>query len=207
MKQDAKYIVIFATRFEARDFRPPTGVKVVYSGIGKKRAKKCIEKVLCEHRPECVINSGFAGGLNPDLSSGAIVYRTSENDSFLSHSGAIQSKFYCSDTVITSVEEKRALFIKTGADVVDMESEIIFEACRHRGIPCRVIRVISDDASDAMPVNFNKPFEIALAIPKIIFVPGYFAKFNEFSKKMYDSAKALGDFLNAYFEHHLKNQK
>ena len=208
MEQNSDHIVIFATRFEARNFKSPPGVKVIFSGVGKKRAEKCIKKVLGKYRPHCVINSGFAGGLNPGFQTGTIVYRVSdESDDFLRQSGAIAAKFYCSEKVITSIEEKRELYIKTGADVVDMESEVIFNACREKGIPCKIIRIISDDATTAMPVDFNKPLDIALGVIKVIFVPGYMHKLNEFSKKMYEAAKTLGEFLRTYFEHHTAIQK
>lgn len=208
MDSNEKHIVIFATRFEARKFEPPPSVKTVFSGIGKKRAKKCIEKLLNKDRPHCIINAGFAGGLNPTLPTGTIVYKTTEKDaSFFDDSGAIRAKFFCSDTVVTSAEEKSELYHKTGADVVDMESEIIFKACYEKKIPCYIIRVISDDANYAMPVNFNKPLEILRGITKLLFVPGYMGRIDEFNRNMYEAAKILAKYLERFLQHHIQNQK
>lgn len=202
---DNTHVVIFATRFEARKFKPPPGVRVVISGIGKVKAKKCIDKLLEKSRPHCVVNSGFAGGLNPKLQVGTVVYKTTEKDtSFFDKSGAVAAKFFCSEEVVTSVEKKSALYFKTGADVVDMESEIIFEACYEKKIPCYIIRVISDDFNDAMPVDFNKPLQIVWSIFKIIFLPGFYGRVEEFNKNMYESSEIIGKYLNYFFQDHLQ---
>ncbi|MCX7872398.1 MAG: hypothetical protein N2487_03855 [Verrucomicrobiae bacterium] len=203
-----KHAIIFATRFEARDFKPPPDVILFYSGMGKKKVKNCLEKLLKKCRPHCIVNSGFAGGLNPDLSEGAIVYRTTEgDDSFFRSSGAFAARFFCSNEVVTSVEEKRALFLKTGADVVDMESDVIFNVCCENKIPCYIIRVVSDGANTAMPVDFNNIFHILCGVVKILTVSEYRNEAKEFRRKMYVSAKILGEYLDCFFAHHAHNRK
>jgi adenosylhomocysteine nucleosidase len=48
-------------------------------------------------------------------------------------------------------EDKRALYERTGAVAVDMESHIVASLARRHGIPMAAIRVITDPAERALP--------------------------------------------------------
>jgi hypothetical protein len=50
--------------------------------------------------------------------------------------------------VLATAEDKRAFRERTGAEVVDMETEAIREVCEAAGVPLSIRRVISDRAED-----------------------------------------------------------
>jgi nucleoside phosphorylase len=57
--------------------------------------------------------------------------------------------------VIVDASEKRELYHRFGAMVVDMESYGVLDVCAQHGLPAAVLRVISDEADDDLP-DFNR---------------------------------------------------
>ena len=206
-KPEAVTLVCFALKEEAAPFRKTAAgrldVSICITGIGRKNAEKAVREFLAGGAsvpasrspdtppsqarlastlapPELVLTCGFAGGLNPDLKLGDIVFETSFSsrsrgnetqtktnfetphvvsynlDEKLLAAGAKPAKFYCADRIAVTVAEKKKLRAETGADAVEMESAAIHAVCRERGIPCATVRVISDTASEDLPLDFNQ---------------------------------------------------
>jgi adenosylhomocysteine nucleosidase len=159
-------LVCFALKEEAVPFHRVAaahpGVITLIVGIGRENAEKAIRKFLALHTPQLVLTCGFAGGLNPDLKIGDVVFecgmRNAEcgiGEERLLAAGAKSAKFFCADRIATTVAEKHALRAETGADVVEMESAAIHAVCAEKNIPCVTVRVISDTADEALPLDFN----------------------------------------------------
>ena len=191
-------LICFALKEEAAPFRKMAAgrpdVSILITGIGRKNAEKSLREFLnsCRSRgnetqikniletphvvsygPNLVLTCGFAGGLNPDLKPGEVVFETANAPlappggervsgrtgeglfSKLSAAGAKPAKFFCADRIATTVDEKRKLRAETGADAVEMESGAIHAVCRECGIPCATVRVISDTANEDLPLDFN----------------------------------------------------
>lgn len=105
-----------------------------------------------------VFTCGFAGGLDPKLQTGDVVFATTDArlaEAF-SKSGARAATFACIDRIATTAFEKQLLRANTQADAVEMESEMIHVLCAERGIPCATVRVISDPAHEDLPLDFNQ---------------------------------------------------
>jgi adenosylhomocysteine nucleosidase len=151
----------FALKEEAAPFRKiaagKTGVSTLIVGIGRANAEKTVRGFLSKNSPALVLTCGFAGGLNPDLKLGEVVFETSDENLRvkLVAANAKPAKFFCADRIATTVSEKKSLREQTGADAVEMESAAIQEICRERKIPCATVRVISDTAHEDLPLDFN----------------------------------------------------
>ncbi len=156
-------LVCFALKEEAAPFRKSPaagpGVSLLVTGIGKANAEKRLREWLSAGpgAPACVLTGGFAGGLNPELRLGDVLFETADPDlrARLLLAGAKPAVFFCADRIATTVREKQALRSQTSADVVEMESGAIQAVCRERGIPCATVRVISDTADEDLPLDFN----------------------------------------------------
>ena len=197
-------LICFALKEEAAPFRKiVTGrsdISILVVGIGRANAEKSIRGFLSKNSPKLVITCGFAGGLNPDLKIGDVLYEILNPKSEtrnLDAAGARPAKFHCADRIATTVAEKKQLREQTGADVVEMESAAIHAVCEERNIPCITVRVVSDTAHEDLPLDFNalsKPDKnldfgkLFLAIAKS---PGKIPKLMALQKKTKFAAQQL----------------
>lgn len=147
-------------------------VLLLTTGIGERSTRAGLEWLFDRRDhpfPEPitgVIAAGFLGGLHPDLKVGDIVVADRvrhpdgrwlaamvpgivPQDGFPMTVGPIVT----SGEVVASADAKRSLYERIEAIGVDMESAIVVESCRQRGIPCCVIRSISDVATTAVPAE------------------------------------------------------
>ena len=156
-------LVCFALKEEAAAFRKIAAgkynVSILIVGIGRQNAEKSIREFLAANSPELVLTCGFAGGLDPGLKIGDVVFDPVAGSQQLATrlvaAGAKPAKFFCADRIATTVTEKQKLRTETRADVVEMESAAIQAVCAERGIPCVTVRVISDTAHEDLPLDFN----------------------------------------------------
>jgi adenosylhomocysteine nucleosidase len=207
LQTGTRVLVCFALREEAGPFRRRAagfpGAEVLVTGIGARNAERAIRQALGDHRPEFVLTSGFAGGLNPELAEGAVLF---EGDSevlepALTASGARPGRFHCLNRVAITASEKSQLWKQTGADAVEMESGAIRAVCGQEAIPSATVRVILDTAGEDLPLDFNKlltsdqrlhPGKLALAILKS---PGQIGALRRLQIRNTAAAEKLGEVL------------
>src|ERR1035437_828938 len=71
-------LICFALKEEAAPFRKiaagKSGLSILLTGVGRTNAEKSVREFLLINSPELVLACGFAGGLNPDLKLGDVVF-------------------------------------------------------------------------------------------------------------------------------------
>ena len=199
-------LVFFAVKEEARFFRPPEGCLVRFTKMGAGPARAAADNALASSQPTQpthVFTCGFAGGLNPHLRVGRLVFNTEDEQvaSVLNELGAVRGVFHCVPRVATTRAEKSALRDQTGADAVEMESGIIRQACCQRGVPSTTLRVISDAADEDLPLDFNAlmtpggDMRLGALIRQAMFRPGRWGALRSLRQKTLLAARVLGETL------------
>ena len=203
-------LVCFAVKEEAKPFNQLIGsqpqIKTLLTGIGPRNADKAIRAALAQQKPDRVLTCGFAGGLRPDLAAGTVVFSADKETGLepaLLAAGARPARFHCVERVATTAEQKRALWQATGADAVDMESQVICAICREQGIPSAIVRVILDTADANLPFDFNQfltadqELDIPRLTRKVLMSPGKIPALLQLQQEGKAASQKLGQVLAA----------
>lgn len=151
-------LVVVAVRQEARYLDV---ADVVLTGIGKVSAAVAVSSAIAARRPSFVLNVGTAGALRDDMAGTHVVGRVIEHDVDHAFLGRLIGEELTGEVVIDPAvdvtlatgdafvadESQRAL-LAARAHLVDMEGYAIARACAAAGVPCRMVKVVSDTASD-----------------------------------------------------------
>lgn len=177
----APVLVCFAVPQEAKPFQKllhsRADVRITVTGMGSRNAERALRNALALQKPTRAFTCGFAGALDPGLRIGDVVFHTNDDElaAQLSRAGAKSVSFCCAARVAVTAMEKSALRRATNADAVEMESAVIQSVCAEAGVPCAIVRTISDLANEDLPLDFNalltadrrlSPVKLALGILK-----------------------------------------
>ena len=183
-------------------------IMVLHHGIGAACSGARVARFLNLHRPEILISSGFAGGLDPGLHVGDIVFAENFSDPALIEKlrgvkpaearaffGALTTQPLAAETVA----DKSRLFRETGALAVDMETAGIRALCEKSGVRMLSVRAISDPASQRLPVPLPAWFDEKNQTPRIGGLlwflarhPGTVAEFTRFARGTFRARRTLG---------------
>jgi adenosylhomocysteine nucleosidase len=163
-------IIVVGLAFEARIAAGP-GVRVICSGDGGRLSETLTSAIVDArerfHGCPGIVSFGVAGGLAPGLQPGTCIVATailSERKRWATHAEWSKSlAHYIPDAVsgtllgvtapIADPSTKRALYEKTRAMAVDMESHTVAEIGARYGVPVTAVRVITDPAVRALPAS------------------------------------------------------
>lgn len=155
--------LVIPTRFEATDilnrwtFRRHDGIYegviadrmilICISGVGREAARQAGYRLVAAGAGE-LVSVGFCGALVGDLKVGDLV----------------TDRMISSDTPAATRAQREALKLKANAIAVDMETQAIIEAGTRKGVPIRILRVVSDRLEDDLSPLLGTG---AFSIPKI----------------------------------------
>lgn len=151
-------LVVAATEVEAAHV--PAGLPVAIVGIGKVPSAHATTLAVAQHRPSVVVNIGTAGSLvghdglfvpsrvlNHDLSAAALRALGIDPQDELEIADGDGSVLATGDTFVTDPVVRDALAQR--AELVDMEGYAIAFVAARTGVPCRLVKHVSDQADDS----------------------------------------------------------
>lgn len=125
------------------------------NGPGHRLVNQALDSlVLTDGGVNEIISTGFCGALNATLQIGDIVI--SGADPKQSHLPYVKGEIWSENRVITDSGAKRRIREKTGADIVEMEYSAVLAKAHEWNVPCRAVRVVSDTATEDLPLDFNR---------------------------------------------------
>lgn len=213
-----------AVRLRAADRRVTVGqlgrrsLAVIEAGVGRAAAEQATHIVIDGHRPrQAIIAAGLCGGLDSAVPRSTIIVPET-----LSRIGSpdirsippLQSRpsgrqaatgglLVTGDAVVATPAAKQALHAATGAVAVDMESWWIAAVAARAGIPCHVIRAVSDTATESIAPDIATLAAIAsparqagAAIRLAWRRPSAIGELAELREHAHHAADALADYLS-----------
>ena len=152
-------------------------VAIFHTGVGREICGRRIREFLDTVQPALLISSGFAGAVTEELAVGNLIVATNYSDprlvaavfeggdSATPRAGSRELappspgrlnvhhvKLFTASSIVDSPEERSRTARENGAQAVDMETEVISQACERRGIPLLSFRVISDTPAASLPL-------------------------------------------------------
>ena len=154
-------LIITALESELKRDALPSGVEIVYSGMGKINAAITSFKAIHQYSPKKIINFGTAGKIKPELQGlleiGKVIQRDMDAEPLAPRGRTplcdrpqeylSTGKFLCGtgDSFVTS---KDPWLHSQGVDVVDMELFAIAAIAHDHQIPWQSFKYITDDANE-----------------------------------------------------------
>jgi len=158
-------------------------IRLLRTGIGLTRAHSVAQQLLADTSWDLVISTGFAGSLNNSFQVGSlllgdeVVYQSTPKESpsgenfpipcdstwvnraknveLMVQSPIQVGRFISVDRILTLAKDKQALGRSTAGIAVDMESGAIGTVAQQCGVPFMIIRAISDDVDEDLPLDFS----------------------------------------------------
>lgn len=186
-------------------------VAVIHTGVGRKVCGQRMDIILRRERFEYLISAGFAGALEKELRIGNLLIAENFSSPQLLRSPGLDladdviflGKLRTVSGVIDSNAEREQLAAKTGAAAVDMETEVIADACAEQDLPFLSLRAISDTASEPFPAPPHVLFDLEKQKTDFIRLgfylathPGAFSRLNAFRERVGVARKTLAATLD-----------
>lgn len=154
-------LIITALESELERTALPSGVNIVYSGVGKINAAITSYQAIQEFNPQRVVNFGTAGGVNPQVNGLLEITKVLQRDMETEPLAPRGRTPFCpkpheyfslggthicgsGDSFVTDHDP---WLREQGVDVVDMELFAIAASAYHFGVPWQSFKYITDNAN------------------------------------------------------------
>ena len=167
-------LIACALKKEERGLRRHLGIenRILVTGLGVDRTLRSLEEEFDKNRPSCLLFSGMAGQLDPEVRLGEVLlpkeWRLESGTSFSVDErlarATNEAGFELSGTGVTvsrpvATRKKRLrLYQETGARICDMESAAAMMIAASYQIPCLAPKVVSDTADSGF-MAFYREFD------------------------------------------------
>ncbi|MEN6441389.1 MAG: hypothetical protein ABFD97_22710 [Syntrophobacter sp.] len=203
---------------------PEKQITLIETGMGGNFAADALEKALACSRPDFVISMGFGGGLHESLAVGDVCATTHA----MEHQGESKPEkrfaFVFSDdlsaflaakkiAMVTAVtvaappdKPRLSALLADGKGTVDMETAIIADIARERGIPFMCLRAISDGLHDELGFDLKDitgetgEVVVAKVLKTILFNPAVVIAFYWSWRRSSTAANNLGRILSDFLD-------
>ena len=162
-------LIITALESELKRNALPSGVEMIYSGIGKINAALTSSKAINQFSPSKIMNFGTAGKVNPQLDGLLEIGKVIQRDMMaepLAPRGTTpfcdrpqeylsSGKYICGsgDSFVSAADP---WLLSQGVDVVDMELFAIACVANHHQIPWHSYKYITDDANESSANDWHQ---------------------------------------------------
>ena len=155
------------------------------SGVGREAAYKAADRLCIDQNAGLLASVGFCGALVPTLNVGTIV----------------RERIATVDVPAKTPAERTAVTHRANAVAVDMETQAVIEAGTRRGVPIRILRVVSDRFEDDLTPLFGadgtfSPLKMALRLLN----PFVWPLAAQLRRQSADASRHLNVALAAWFE-------
>ena len=177
----------------------------VANGPGPKLAGCALDAIRERREIRAVVSVGYCGALKRELDANDIAVATRVNNR-ATRTPQVSRAFAAGpvvsvDRVVTSLEEKSGL-ARTGAIAVEMEAEALAERAESWGVPFYCVRIVTDTADEALPLDFNAlrdadgRFQRSRILLAALRRPGVLApRLMRLDRRCRDASAVLGDFI------------
>ena len=186
-------------------------VAIFHTGVGRKQCRRTLEPFLQSIRPPMLISSGFAGSLTDELRVGNLIIARDVSDAELAKQLAIPAnentrsvRLLTVERMVDNPEERARIAREDSAAAIDMETDVIADACGKYAIPMVSLRVISDSPSAPFPAPPDVLFDIARQrtnfgrlVPYVLRHPSAVGRLSRFAQQISHARAVLTDALVA----------
>ena len=162
-------LIITALESELKREALPSGVEIVYSGVGKINAALTSIKAINQYSPKRILNFGTAGKIKSELHGlleiGKVIQRDMVAEPLAPRGNTpfclrpqeylSTGQFLCGsgDSFVTTQD---SWLLTQGVDVVDMELFAIAAVAHDHQIPWQSFKYITDDANESSGADWNE---------------------------------------------------